>query len=51
MLKNLDIVTMKPYLARILAWMASKSVPDVASSAVPSTGDDPALTRPRESDG
>ena len=51
MLKNRDIDTMNPYLARTFAWMASNSAPDVASSAVPSTGSEPAFARPRESEG
>src|SRR5580692_8192256 len=42
---------MTPYLARIRPWIASKSAPDVTSSAVPSTDGDPPLTRPRASAG
>ena len=37
-LKILDIWTIKPYLARILLWIAAKSPPEVVSSTVPSIG-------------
>jgi hypothetical protein len=42
---------MKPYFARTLLWTASKSGPEVNSSTVPSISAEPALTRPRLSDG
>ncbi len=50
-LNSLDTGTITPYFARTLRWTASKSLPEVANSALPSTGDEPSRTRPRTSDG